>query len=109
MEHKAFQPRESYTLLILKYVKENDGCTVAEVKQHLGIPLNLPPLISTIGPANRISIEIAIQSFKRLAMNKLIRTDQNSKSIKLWGLRIDNSSHLHITSEGDEVLNHGEA
>jgi len=108
MEHKVFQWGAPHGLLILKYVKENDGCTVAEVKQCLGIPLSLSPLSLLIRHADRIPMEIAATYFKKLAVNKLITTDQSPESIKRWALRIANSSHLYITSEGEEVLrSHG--
>lgn len=85
MEHKAFEYGAQHAILILKYVKENEGCTVVEVKQHLGIPLRLPPIISPIQPANRISIEIAIRLFEELVGKSLLKLTRAPSHLSFGG------------------------
>lgn len=104
MKANEFVYGAPHGLLVLKFVKENEGCTVAQIKQYLGIPLQLPPIISPVGPANRVSMEIASGFIRRLALNRFIKIEQTDKFVRLWGLRIKDSSNMYITPQGEEFL-----
>jgi hypothetical protein len=106
---KEFDPDAPHALLTLSFVKENPGCTLAAIKEHLGIELRFkelgPQLVFQRVPPHQVVKRNTLSEIWSLVGRGFMRSEGKRTRILFWAHEsTDNSSQMWVTPQGDAVL-----